>query len=307
MAALVSTGVALGGPAAAQTKINLMYTAVSAYGAAFVAKDQGFFAKRGLDVELTMTTNGSLIMAAIMSGSVQIGTPTPTVFLQAIDGGIDGVALAATNVVPDASRSGLLAREGAHIASPADFVGKKVGVPGMGGMLHVVFTKWLQDNKIDPRRVTVVEVGFPQMSDALRSGAVDAVAAADPFHSRIIAQKTGVFVADHIRNLPPQTIASVFAASRQWAGANPQAVKAFQEAIQEAVNFIPKNPDAAKDSFARHTKLPPPVVAALPLPSIQARITPAQIDFWSDVMLSQGLITKKPDAGKLVAPWQGGD
>ncbi len=303
--AMALAGVLLSGAASAQTKINLMYTAVSAYGAAFVAKDQGFFAKRGLDVDLTMTTNGSLIMAAIMSGSIQIGTPTPTVFLQAIDGGVDGVALAATNVVPDASQSGILAREGAGISSPADFAGKKVGVPGMGGMLHVVFSKWLQDNKVDPKRVTFVEIGFPQMSDVLRSGNVDAVVAADPFHSRILAQKTGVFVADYIRNLPPQTIASVFAASRQWAQSNPQAVKSFQEAVQEAVDFIPKNPEAAKESFARHTKLPPAIVAALPIPGIAVKMSPAQIDFWSDVMMAQGLISKKPDAAKLVWPWQG--
>ncbi len=38
------------------------------------------------------------------------------------------------------------------MSKPADFVGKKVGVPGIGAFLDVLFRKWLIDGGVDPRR-----------------------------------------------------------------------------------------------------------------------------------------------------------
>ena len=56
---LAAVAVCLAGPAAAQTKISLGYTQANAFMAAFVAKDQGFFAKRGLDVTMQIVPQGS--------------------------------------------------------------------------------------------------------------------------------------------------------------------------------------------------------------------------------------------------------
>jgi NitT/TauT family transport system substrate-binding protein len=67
-----------GAPArAADTKINLGYTAVADYASAFIAKDQGFFAKHGLDVELTAIAINSNMPSALISNSIQVGLPTP--------------------------------------------------------------------------------------------------------------------------------------------------------------------------------------------------------------------------------------
>ena len=60
--------------AAAQTKITLGYTQANAFMAAFVAKDQGFFAKRGLDVTLQLVPQGSTIASAMAGGTLQAGT-----------------------------------------------------------------------------------------------------------------------------------------------------------------------------------------------------------------------------------------
>src|ERR1700749_5043791 len=110
-------------PAGAATKIRVMYTAVSGYSSAYIAKDQGFFEKRGLDVELILAPQGGAIIEGLVSGSTEIGTPTPTVFLQAVDSGLDQVALAATNAFPEKSKSGVLARTDANIHSAQDLIG----------------------------------------------------------------------------------------------------------------------------------------------------------------------------------------
>ncbi|HVL35438.1 MAG TPA: ABC transporter substrate-binding protein, partial [Burkholderiales bacterium] len=79
---------ALAQPVAAQTRITLGYTGANAFVAAFVAKDQGFFAKRGLDVTLQLVPVGSTIAAAMAGNTIQVGTLTPPAFLLAYEGGI---------------------------------------------------------------------------------------------------------------------------------------------------------------------------------------------------------------------------
>jgi NitT/TauT family transport system substrate-binding protein len=282
-----------------------MYTAVSGYSASYIAKDQGFFEKRGLDVELILAPQGGAIIEGLVSGSAEIGTPTPTVFLQAVDSGLDQVAIAATNAFPEKSKSGVLARSEANIHSPQDLIGKKVGVPGINGLLDVVFRKWLADKGIDTKKVAYVEASFPQMSDMLRSNTVDAVVAVDPFYSRIIDQKTGYLVDNYTSVLPDGTIASVYSATGKWIAANPDAVRAFQGALAEAVAFskIEGNAPAVQESIARYTKLPVAVVAALPIPNLVAQIKPSDLDFWIKVMKEREMLTGSPDAAKAVATW----
>ncbi len=292
-------------PAEAATKIRLMYTAVSGYAASYIAKDQDYFDKRGLDVELILAPQGGAIIEGLVSGSAEIGTPTPTVFLQAIDSGLDPVALAATNVFPEKSKSGVLARTGSNIHAAEDLVGKKVGVPGINGLLDVIFRKWLADKGIDTRSVTYAETSFPQMSDILKSATIDAVVTVDPFYSRIIDQHTGYLVDHYTSSLPDGTIASVYAASRKWATANPDAVKGFQAALAEAVAFskAPSNAAAVQDSIARYTKLPKAVVAGLPIPNLSARISANDMTFWINVMKERGMLNGEIDANAAGMPW----
>ena len=294
-------------PAEAATKIRLMYTAVAGYAASFIAKDQGFFEKRGLDVEFVPAANGGAIIGGVVSGSVEIGTPTPTVFLQAVDSGLDQVALAATNAFPERSNSGVLVRTDSNIKTAQDLIGKKVGVPGLNGLLDVIFRKWLSDQGVETKRVTYVELSFPQMSDTLKAGNVDAVVAVDPFYARILDQKTGYLLANHTKWIPDGTIASVYSATGKWASANAGAVRAFQEALSEAVTFSQSNEAATRESIARYTKLPPPVVASLPLPNLSAKIAPKDLKFWIDIMKERGMLTGNPDAAKATAPWAAGN
>ncbi len=62
-------------PAQAATKINFMYTAVASWVGLYVAKDQGMLAKHGLDIDMTLTTNGSLISAALVADTAQTRRP----------------------------------------------------------------------------------------------------------------------------------------------------------------------------------------------------------------------------------------
>jgi NitT/TauT family transport system substrate-binding protein len=155
------------GGAFAQTKITIGCTATSDCASAMVAVDEGIFARHGLDAKMILIGINSNIPAAIISDSIQIGGPTATVFLQAVDGGLDLIAIEGATIMDPMSNYAVAAyaRNGASLHEAKDFVGKKVGAPGIGAFLQVLFVKWLTEKGVDPKSVSFVEVTFPTMGD----------------------------------------------------------------------------------------------------------------------------------------------
>src|SRR5208337_1744784 len=150
-------------------KLKIACTATSDCASAMVARDQGIFAKHGLDADMTLIGINTNIPPAIVSDSIQIGGPTAPVFLQAVDGGLDLVAIDGASAM-DPVANGLLAafaRNGVTIKEAKDFVGKKVGAPGIGAFLDVLFRKWLMEHGVDPKQVNFIEITFPTQNDAL--------------------------------------------------------------------------------------------------------------------------------------------
>lgn len=207
------------GAAQAQNKLQIGCTATTDCASAMVAVDEVIFKKHGLDVEMTLIGINSNIPAAILSGSIQIGGPTSTVFLQAVDGGLDLVAVAGATVMNPNSNANITAfvRNGITIKEPKDFVGKKVGAPGLGAFLHVLFVKWLVEKGVDPKSVNFVEVTFPTMADIIKSGGVDVVLAAEPFITRMTNAGLGTIGARYAAELNRTEPIIFYAASRDWA------------------------------------------------------------------------------------------
>ena len=191
----------------AQRKIVVGYTAVPDFAAAFIAKERGFFEKRKLNVELQLITLTSSIPPAAVSDSIQIGGTTPPVLLQAVDSGLDLVALASRSTYDNTKGYiNIVARPAAGIKTAQDLVGKKFGVPGLGGTLHVLVRRWLTEKGVDPKRVTFIEVPLPQIGDVLKGGSIDAAVTGEPFVGRIVQTQAGAVVPGFSTDTPSQTL-----------------------------------------------------------------------------------------------------
>ncbi len=285
------------------TKIVLGYTAVTDFASAFVAAEQGFFKKRNLDVELKFIPLNSTIPAALQSDSLQIGGPTPSVFLQAVDGGLDLVVVAGAGVTSQSITGfGVVARSGSNIKTPQDFVGKKVGVPGLGAFLQVTFRAWLKANGVDYKKVNFVEAPFPQHADMLRGGTVDAVVTADPFMARITDSGAGYVASYYSTFLPEGNPTIVYAATRSWAKAHAGAVKGFRESIVDGASFIkdPKNDAAVRAAIGKYIKLPPEVLAKAQISPPGPIVTEKQLAYWVGLMKDQDMLKGSPDLATLI-------
>lgn len=302
--AIAATALALlAGPALAQGKITVAHTASGDYASGFWAADKGLFKKRGLDVEFKLVPLNPQIPAAIQSGSMQVGGPTTTVLLQAVDGGLDHVAIAGSGLTKRNFDSfGAMVRTDAAIAKAKDFEGKKVGAPGIGAFLHVLFSKWLIDNGVDIKKVTFVEVGFPQHLDVLKGGTVDAIVTGEPFTSRIAQAGVGKVVTHFTDNLTNDMPIIVYSATRAYAEANKDAMKKFAEAIAESTEAVnnPANADEVRAVIGRFIPMPAPVLATLRLGTWKAEVTEAGLKDWIDTMKSQGLTQNPLDMKKII-------
>ena len=303
LVAATATAATLPARAQSSTKVVFGYTAVVDFASVFVAAEEGYFNKRHLDVELKFIPLNSTIPAALQSDSLQIGGPTPSVFLQAIDGGLDLVLVSSSGVTSKTITGfGLVARAGSGIRSPQDCVGKKIGVPGLGAFLHVTFRAWLKSQGVDYRKVNFVEAAFPQHGDLLRGGSVDAVVTADPFMSRITESGAGYVASYYSTFLPEGNHTIVHAAKREWVAKNAAAARAFREAIQEAGAFMeqPKNDARVRASIGKYIKLPPEVLAKAQISPPGPVVSDKQLAYWVGLMKDQEMLKSPVDVAKLI-------
>lgn len=292
-------------PARAQSsKLVFGYTAVTDFASVFVAKEQGYFAKRHLDVELKFIPLNSTIPAAIQADSLQIGGPTPSVFLQSVDGGLDHVVVAGGGVTSKSITGfGLVARAGSGIRTAQDCLGRKIGVPGLGAFLHVTFRGWLKQQGVDYKKVSFVEASFPQHGDLLRGGSIDAVVTADPFMSRITDTGAGYVASYYSTFLPEGQPTIIHTARRDWVAKNPAAARAFREAVVEAAGFMQqaRNADAVRAAIGKYIKLPPEVLAKVQISPPGAVVSEKQLQYWVALMKDQEMIKTDIKIATLIA------
>src|SRR6218665_2756860 len=93
IAMLAGLALASAAPAQAQKKITFGHQQVFDLAPVLLAQQKGFFAKHGLEVALKPIPLNSQNPAALESGEVDIAMPTASVFLQAVNGGLDLVAV----------------------------------------------------------------------------------------------------------------------------------------------------------------------------------------------------------------------
>ena len=286
---------------AADRTITVGYTAINEFTGLFVARDKGLFEKRGLDVAATLIPNNATIPAALYAGGIQIGTPSVTTLLQAVDGGMDLQFVCGGGVLSAARPSvGIIVRATDGPDAAAGLIGKRIGVPGLNALFHVIARRWLSQNGVDPSKVNFVETPFSQMYDLLRGGQIDVVIAGDPVRSRIIADGLGKPLGNMLSSVPEGALSGNYATTASLAQANPAILSAFRDAIGEADQIAAADPSGTLEIVSHYLRLPVDILAKLPPPTLRAQIDRSQIEFWVQVAREQGMLRHSVSVEKLL-------
>ena len=291
-------------PAAADTKLTIGTAGGgTATAALFAAKEEGYFSKHGLDISILMGGLDSNMPSALLAHSLDIAATSTTTFFQAVDGGLDlVVVLGGTATSKRPTDEAVLAAKDSGIKEPKDFIGRKVGVPGIGAALHVLYRYWLTERGVDFHQVQFAETQLPRMRDLLAAKTVDAVVAVNPFIGQIVDAGVGYIAVPLAGEIPSGKPVIMYVATRDWADQHKGEVAAFRASILEGASFVAAEPDRTKEDINRYAKLPPQVLKVAQLSDQAPHIDAADLNWWFGVMKRQDMLTHAIDVKKLLYP-----
>jgi NitT/TauT family transport system substrate-binding protein len=239
------------GAACAQELRHIYYgtSASIAHLPVWVAKDVGYFAKRGLNVEPVQIRGGALITLGIMSGQLQFsGAGAESVVAARIEGA-DIVLLACPS---DLEPIFLITRP--EIKSPAELKGKASAVTRIGSSTHFYLRAALRLVGLDADKdMTILQLGAgPEMAAALESGRIAAAALNTRYALPFLRRNWPVLV--DLTKTDLVYPSSCVTGSRSYVKAEPRVVEDFLAGYVAGIQLIKKDPGFAERSLIKWTR-----------------------------------------------------
>ncbi len=148
----------------------------------FYAQEQGFFRRAGLDVAITPMSNGGAIVAAVASGSLDVGFTNLFSFATAYARGLPVTLIAPASLYLSSSPAqALLVRKDSPFKTGKDLNGKIVACNGIKGITQITASAWIDQHGGDSSTVKWVEVPIPAQNEAVATGKVDGATIGEPF------------------------------------------------------------------------------------------------------------------------------
>jgi NitT/TauT family transport system substrate-binding protein len=292
-----------GGEGGGQDRVRVQDTA--GVPSAFLAYgvEQGFFEKRGLDVQLTPSQGGATVVPAVVAGDTDIaGSNLVSVLLaQGKDIPVKIVA-PGTFVREQRSQdfSAILAAGDSNIRSPQDLEGKTLAVNTLKNVAELAAKASLAKQGVDVSTIELAEVDFPDMNGALTQGRVDAAFQIEPFVSLAVKEGHRVVDRPYVGTKPGLQIGCYFTSER-YLGENGDVVERFQQGVADTAAAIAENPAGFRKFLPKASEIPPPAAQKAVLPAWKAENDQASLDLTAELMERYGVVEEKPDTSDAVA------
>jgi putative hydroxymethylpyrimidine transport system substrate-binding protein len=169
-----------------EVRVALDWFPWSNHSGLYIAKENGYFAEEGLDVEIYVPSDPATILQTVGAGQDDFGISYQPEVLLAGQQGIPVMSIAAIVQHP---LNSVMAVQSSGIERPRDLAGKKIGAPGVPTDEPLLATM-LEEDGISLDDVEIVNVGY-DLVPALISGRVDAIVGAYWVHESISAENQG--------------------------------------------------------------------------------------------------------------------
>lgn len=284
-------------PGRAQSTASLRVAIVPIAGAAevYYAKDLGFFANAGMDVEIDAMASSPAVAAAVASNSADVGflsvDALATIHQKDIPLAI--IAPAAQYVSAETARTAaIVVTANSPVHAARDLNGKTIAVNALHTLSTLATSAWVDQHGGDSSTVRFVELPFPAMAAALDAGRVDAAALSEPFLSA--AGRNDRVLQYGFDAISKHFLLTSWCTMAQWAMDHPDLVRRFAGCIRDAAVWANKNPEKSGEIFAKYTKANPADIATMVHPIYLERLTPALVQPLIDVSAKYNGFTSFP-------------
>jgi len=302
--ALLAAQLSLGVPGNAQMQrpgpLRIGSTANDGYAEPFYAKDQGFFERAGLDVDVQAFANGAGVTQALAGGALDVGITNAISLANAVEHGL-GFQFFAAAATYNPAEVALCVAADSPIQSAKDLNGKTVGTTAIrdSNSLHIV--AWMDLNGGDSSTIQLVEVPFSAMAAAIRRGTVVAAPIGEPALTAAL-QAGGIRIIGHPMDVYGKhfMVGGWFARSDFIAG-NVALLRRLRGAIYEVAAWANAHPDESAAILAKYARMDPAVVRAMNRAPYGTALTPDMLQPYLDVGYKYKYVGRQLKASDLIA------
>ncbi len=256
----------------------------------FVAEAEGLFEANGVNVEFIPVASAPERVQIMQAGQAD---GTVNEILSVMFFNKESVEMQAVRyahmATADHAHFYVLASGQSGITEPEGLKSVKIGV-SQGTIIEYLTYRLLEaEGFSEDEIVTLAVPKIPDRLALLGSGEMDAGVLPDPLGP--LAEQSGAVTVLDDRHAPEYG-ASVISFRKAVIGENPEAVKAFLAAIEEAVEKINSNPIQYAGLLAEKKLVPPPLMESYQIPTFPTAGVTSEAD-WNDALewaQSQGLL-----------------
>ena len=294
----------LAAPAAApaqQTQtLHVATTPIDLGAEVLYAKDRGFFAKAGLDVQVELMSSGAAIAAGVASGSLDVAQANIVSLASAHERGLPFVIVAPAGLyVSGEPTTSLVVAKTSAVRSARDLENKTIAINGLRNITQIGADAWIAAHGGDTAKVRYVELPFPQMAAALATGRVDAAVIAEPELSDALAGGARALAQPYTAIADRFLIGGWFV-TRPWARAHPEQLRRFAAAIVEAGRWANGHRSESARILEKYTKVH--VSAGMRRAVYADRLDAAQVQPLVDAAAKYGSLRAAFPAAELLEP-----
>lgn len=259
---------------AENTKVRVAYLLADSMLPAVYANDKGYFKEAGLDLEFIAVQGGPAVVAALASGSADIGY---SAFVPPINARINGVPLKLFLVLsheadPDHKFVFLTASKASGVTSLKDLKGKKISFNANGGLCDLAWRDHLASVGMKIEDTQVVVLPFPEQEAALEQGNIDATCSVNPFHASIATNaKLGAvdLATGMLTDLKTPVISDGIYATEDWLAKNNAQAVAFAKVMDRGRKELLADRKLLEASAEKYMELKPEAAKLMQLPIVK--------------------------------------
>jgi NitT/TauT family transport system substrate-binding protein len=247
----------------------------------YVAQQEGLFAKHGVNVELIPVASAPERDQLLAAGGAD-GTINETLAVMLFNKETVQMQVVRYALRPTEGNGHffILASGGSGITSTGGLRGVEIGV-SQGTVIEYVTERLLQADGFAPDEIKTVAIPkLPDRMALLASGELQAGVMPDPLAALVVGQG-GVIVTDDSSH--PEYGFSVISFRKHVIDANPEAIRGFLAAIEEATRLLNADPSKYKNVLSEQKLVPAPLLDSYRAPVFPAAGVPT-VEEWTDAL-----------------------
>jgi ABC-type nitrate/sulfonate/bicarbonate transport system substrate-binding protein len=284
------------------TTIRVAAIPIEAAAEVYYAKENGFFAKAGLDVDIQGIAAGAII-PAVASNAADIGYATVDTLATTHQKHIPFVIIAPASVYqsPATQHIGaLLLPASSAIQQAKDLDGKTVATAALNSLAEYAPRVWIDREGGDSSTVKFVEIPFGAMPAAIEAGRVDAAWVTEPFVT--IGKKNGRVLTYGFDDISKQFLIGAWFTTSQWANGHADLVNRFASVMRETAVWANNNQARSGEILAKYSNLDPAVLGTMTRSHYAERLDPVLLQPLIDVAAKYAKFNSFPAQELIYSP-----